>query len=120
MQREECTEEHIGTIAERNACRSPWTNTLDGRFSVRMPFRKVQTEITLDILNMINLFDSKGGQILYSSFKRLSVISGTISGTPPDLTGMNLGTITSPTFTRYFRDDLRSRWQMQLGARVRF
>jgi hypothetical protein len=69
---------------------------------------------------MINLFDSKGGQILYSSFKRLSVISGTISGTPPDLTGMNLGTITSPTFTRYFRDDLRSRWQMQLGARVRF
>jgi hypothetical protein len=32
---------------------------------------------------------------------------------------MNLGTITSPTFTRYFRDDLRSRWQMQLGARVR-
>jgi hypothetical protein len=120
MQREDCTAEHIGTIAERNACRNPWTNTLDGRFSVRMPFRKVQTEITLDILNMINLFDPKGGQVLYSSFKRLNVISGTISGTPPDLTGMNLGTITSPSFTRYFRDDLRSRWQMQLGARVRF
>jgi hypothetical protein len=120
MQREDCTAEQIGTISVRNSCRNPWTNTLDGRFSVRMPFRKVQTEITLDILNMINLFDPKGGQVLYSSFKRLSVISGTISGTPPDLTGMNLGTITSSSFTRYFRDDLRSRWQMQLGARVRF
>ena len=120
MQREECTAENIGHITERNACRSPWTNTLDGRFSVRLPVRRVSAEVTLDILNMINLFDPKSGQNLYSSFKRLSVISGTISGTPPDLTGMSLSTITGPTFTRYFRDDLRSRWQMQLGGRIRF
>jgi hypothetical protein len=120
MQREDCTADQIGRIAERNSCRNPWTNTLDSRFSVRLPVRRVQAEITLDILNLINLFDPKGGQNQYSSFKRLSVISGTLSGTPANLTGMSLSTITNPSFTRYFRDDLRSRWQMQLGGRVRF
>jgi hypothetical protein len=119
MQREDCTADQIGRIAERNSCRNPWTNTLDSRFSVRLPVRRVQAEITLDILNLINLFDPKGGQNQYSSFKRLSVISGTLSGTPANLTGMSLSTITNPSFTRYFRDDLRSRWQMQLGGRVR-
>ena len=29
-------------------------------------------------------------------------------------------TLVSQTFTRFNRDDLRSRWQIQLGARVRF
>jgi hypothetical protein len=120
MQREDCTASQIGTITERNSCRNPWTNTLDGRVSVQLPFRRVRAEVTLDVINLINLFDSKGGQNLYSSFKRLGVISGTLSGTPANLTGMSLSTITSSSFTRYFRDDLRSRWQMQLGGRVRF
>ena len=34
---------------------------------------------------------------------------------------LNLSTITSPNFQGTFnRDDLRSRWQAQFGARIRF
>ena len=36
------------------------------------------------------------------------------------LTGYNLTTLLSPTFQRFLRDDLRSRWQLQLGGRIRF
>ena len=56
-------------IIPRNACRAPWTNTLDGRFGVQLPYKRFKTEITLDVLNLINLIDSDKGLILqYSSF----------------------------------------------------
>jgi hypothetical protein len=121
-----CLSEYIGTIIPRNACRSPWTNTLDGRVNVQLPFRRVRTEITLDMLNLINLIDSQKGQSLYAGFGQLNVYSPvstanntTVTATQP-LVGYNLSTIMSPTFRKFFRDDLRSRWQMQLGARIRF
>ena len=38
----------------------------------------------------------------------------TVTATQP-LIGYNLSTIMSPTFRKFLRDDLRSRWQMQLG-----
>jgi carboxypeptidase family protein len=119
MQREECTAKQIGHIMERNTCRAPWINTLDARFAVNMPFKRVRSEITLDILNLINLLDSKGGQFQYANFNDILVAQPTVnaSGT---LTTLNLSGITSPSFQRFTRSDLRSRWQMQLGARVRF
>jgi len=36
------------------------------------------------------------------------------------VTGMNLGTLTNSSFSEFTRNDLRSRWQFQLGARLRF
>jgi hypothetical protein len=36
------------------------------------------------------------------------------------VTNYNIGFLTSPTFQKFQRDDLRSRWQMQLGGRIRF
>ena len=44
------------------------SNTLDARFAVKLPFRKVKAEITLDILNMINLVDSASGLFRYANF----------------------------------------------------
>jgi hypothetical protein len=32
----------------------------------------------------------------------------------------DIATLASPTFSKFIIDDLRSRWQAQLGARVRF
>ncbi len=117
-----CLAEYTGQIIPRNACRGPWQNTLDARVSVHLPFRRVRAEITADVLNLINLFDSKQGQFQYASFGQISVFSTvptSVTATAP-LTGYNISTLTSPTFTKFFRDDLRSRWQLQLGARLRF
>jgi carboxypeptidase family protein len=117
-----CLSDYVGRIIERNACRAPWQNTLDARVNVQLPFKRVRTEITADVLNLINLFDSKQGQFQYASFGQIQVfqpVPTSVTATAP-LTGYNISTLTSPTFTKFFRDDLRSRWQLQLGARLRF
>jgi hypothetical protein len=117
-----CLADYIGQIIPRNACRAPWTNTLDGRFAVQLPYKRFKTEVTLDVLNLINLFNHENGLIQYASNNEIlqpTPIPGTPSLASP-LTGYNITTLVSPTFTRFLRDDLRSRWQLQLGARVRF
>ena len=57
-ERRPCLADFIGQIIPRNACRAPWTNTLDGRFAVQLPYKRFKTEVTLDVLNLINLFDA--------------------------------------------------------------
>jgi hypothetical protein len=128
IQSDPCLAKYVGQIFPRNACRSPWNNTLDARLGTRLPFKKVSAEITLDILNFMNLLSSSNGIIQYSSFAEINPFSTTPS-TPTltsPITGYNLATLTAkdangnPTFSKFLRDDLRSRWQMQLGARFRF
>ena len=117
-----CLASFIGQIIPRNACRAPWQNTLDGRFAVELPYKRYRTEITLDVLNLINLIDSKSGLFQYESFgqdTRIVPVPSTVTIAAP-LTGYNIGLLTTSNFTRFLRDDLRSRWQVQLGARVRF
>ena len=119
---EPCLAKYIGQIIPRNACRAPWQNTLDGRFAVELPYKRYRTEITLDVLNLINLIDSKSGLFQYESFgqdTRIVPVPSTVTIAAP-LTGYNITSLTAPGFTRWLRDDLRSRWQLQLGGRIRF
>ena len=119
---DDCLTQYIGQIIPRNACRTPWTNTLDGRFGVQLPFKRVKTEITVDALNLINLFDRNSGLFQFASFGQIqqpTPIPTSVTRANP-LTGYNLTTLLSPSFTRFLRDDLRSRWQLQLGGRIRF
>src|SRR3954469_14800715 len=122
LQGDECLTNYIGQIIPRNACRVPWQNTLDGRFAVELPYKRYRTEITLDALNLINMFDAKSGLFEYLGFGQSTLIQPipTTVTTAAPFTGYNIAALTSSTFTRYQRDDLRSRWQIQLGARVRF
>ncbi|MBW8895751.1 MAG: hypothetical protein JF613_06165 [Acidobacteria bacterium] len=122
VQGDDCLKKYIGQTIPRNACRAPWTNTLDGRIAVALPFKKVKAEITLDAFNLINLLDSKGGQFKYASFNEITVIQPvptSVTAIAP-LTGYNLSGLTSTTFSKFLRDDLRSRWQLQLGGRISF
>jgi hypothetical protein len=117
-----CLAKYVGQILPRNACRAPWTNTLDAKFKVELPYKRYRTEVSLDVLNLINLFDRTRGIISYASNNEILqpvTIPSTPTVTSP-VTGYNITTLVSPTFARFNRDDLRSRWQIQLGARVRF
>jgi hypothetical protein len=117
-----CLADFVGQIVPRNACRAPWQNTLDGRFAIQLPYKRYKTEITLDALNLINLLDSKSGQFQYMSFGQytgIQPVPATVTATAP-LTGYNITPLNAAGFQRFLRDDLRSRWQIQLGARVRF
>ena len=117
-----CLATFIGRIIPRNACRAPWQNTLDGRFAIQLPYKRYKTEVTLDALNLINLIDSKRGLFQYEPFgqdTRIGTVPTSVTAAAP-LVGYNIASLTSATFRRFLRDDLRSRWQIQLGARVRF
>jgi hypothetical protein len=120
---EECLSSFIGRIHERNACRSPWLNTFDFRLNVGLPFRRVKAEITWDLLNMINLFGRTQGLQEWANFNQLTVIRPTFAsnGQPIyNISGLFTGGQLRTAEELMLRDDLRSRWQMQLGARIRF
>ena len=72
----------------------------------------------MDILNLINFFDADHGYFRYASSNFITPVAPITTGGV--VTGMNLGTLTNSSFSEFTRNDLRSRWQFQLGARLRF
>jgi hypothetical protein len=96
----------------------PWTNGLDFHTAVNAALGRFKPEFTFDILNLINLFDSSKGQVEYAAFHDLLVANATASATGEYTYSVN--SIARPGGVRYTRDDLRSRWQAQMGLRLRF
>lgn len=124
---EACYADFLGRIHERNACRAPWINTFDFRLALNVPTgRRTKVELTFDLLNLLNRLDSQDGLLRYANFNDILVNS--FAGVDP-ATGKaiyNIATVTNvdatgkPTFVKFTRDDLKSRWQGQFGLRVRF
>jgi hypothetical protein len=110
-----------GTIVERNSCRGPWTNSLDFGTAFRVPMGRYRGEITFNVQNLINSFNSSNGLVEFATFNGIAPASGAID----PVTGKWIYTlntiVTAPaTNPRFSRDDLRSRWQGQLGFNFRF
>jgi hypothetical protein len=112
--------EHRGEIVPRNASRLPWTNTVDFRVAANVPWGRRKLELTMDVLNVLNLIDSNKGIIQFLANQNTSPIQfgGIDAATGKPI--YNIATLASPTFSKFITDDLRSRWQAQLGVRVRF
>ena len=119
---EPCLAEYIGRIHERNTCRAPWINTFDARLNLGLPFKRVKAEITWDLLNVVNLFDRSNGLLEYANFNDLLVVRATTTTTPItyNLSNLFLNGVRQTPEEQFTRNDLLSRWQMQLGARIRF
>lgn len=108
-----------GRIMERGSSRSPWTNSLDFRAALGVPVQKVKLEVTLDVLNVLNLINSDWGVIDFATFNDLNPFSAPTIDSSGRMV-YNLANIVAPTYVKFDRDDLRSRWQGQLGLRLRF
>jgi hypothetical protein len=124
---EECLAKQIGTIAKRNSCRSPFQHTFDVKFNVGVPVRRARVELTWDILNVLNLLDSKWGVLEYANFNDLLIVRPVLSGNQINYNLQNLfvldaagNKVRQNPLDQFTRADLLSRWQMQFGARVRF
>jgi hypothetical protein len=125
-----CLASYVGKIMPRNACRAPWINTLDARFAVQVPVNKVKAEITLDVLNLLNLITSNRGIVRYVSYGQSSPFTRTVIDSKGLPSTSQTPSATNPwvgydlkymsTSSRYTFDNLRSRWQLQLGGRIRF
>ena len=122
---EECLSDFIGKIHERNACRSPWRNTLDFKFNLGLPIKRAKVELTWDVLNLLNLIDHESGVQEYANFNDLLVVRPSVNNTTGVVT-YDLRNLFGEDGARqnpedlYTRNDLLSRWQMQFGARIRF
>lgn len=110
----------IGEIVARNAGRAPWTDQLDLRMAFKVPTgTRATLELTADLVNVLNVIDRNKGVFNLASFGDLNPIRFA-TDTATGKYVYDLATLNSPTFVKLDRDDLRSRWQAQLGARVRF
>ncbi len=113
---------HRGEIVPRNASRSPWTNRMDARLAFEVPFNegRRKVELTVDVLNVLNLLNSDWGRFQFTSNQNISPIryGGIDAATGKPI--YDIATLASPTYTKFITDDLRSRWQAQFGARIRF
>jgi hypothetical protein len=112
-----------GRIVERNSCRMPFTHSLDFRGAVNVAIGRFRPEFTVDVINLLNLLDSGRGQVEYAQFNDLLVTTSNPTGVTVETAGKynyNLGDVTRGARPRFSRDDLRSRWQAQIGMRLRF
>jgi hypothetical protein len=117
---DKCLSESRGKITERNCARQPFTNSMDVKFAVGLPVQRAKVELTMDILNFLNLLNDEWGRYEFLDFQTLNALAygGIDAATGKPI--YNIATLTSPTFRKFTIDNLRSRWQAQFGARVRF
>ena len=58
---EDCLQRQNGRILARNTCHTPWSNQVDLRLAQTVNARGVSAQLTLDLLNVLNLLDSTQG-----------------------------------------------------------
>jgi hypothetical protein len=108
-----------GQVVPRNSLRGPWTNGLDVSTSLNVPFGPRKIELRADVQNFLNLLNKDWGLIDFPIFNDIAPFPVTIDAATGKYV-YNLATINSPTYLKFNRDDLRSRWQAAFTARVRF
>lgn len=114
--------DYRGKIIARNHARAPWYNHLDVRYAVTVPLpRKAKIELTADVFNFLNLLNKDWGWQYFGNFGSTNLIGyGGIDAATGKMR-YNLSTLMGSSYQGLFtRADLRSRWQAQFGARIRF
>jgi hypothetical protein len=117
-----------GKMSERSGAREPWAHQLDLRVNQEIPtWGDHKIEITLDILNVLNLLNSDWGWIRNTglnqtvtmlTFKSFETAAGPDYGKPRyQWAGLP---VTDGKADPTSPDNILSRWQMQLGLRYTF
>jgi hypothetical protein len=114
--------DYRGQIFPRYAGRARWTNQLDLRYAIRIPFgEKARAEASIDVFNFLNLINKDWGWQYFGSFPSTNLIGYGGIDKASGKVMYNLSTINSTTYQGVFtRDDLRSRSQAQFGIRFVF
>ncbi len=121
--------EYQGKILPRNAMRAPWVNLLDMRITQLIPtFSGQKIELTLDIQNILNVFNSEWGLQKYVEFQSFGLMGLTTdpqTRTVFDRQNRLIINYNDPNAANggqgiYTTDNFYSRWRMQLGMRYSF
>ena len=112
---------YMGSVVPRNSETSPWTETFDLKITQVIPiYRSVQTELYANILNVGNMLNHKWGLVSEVPFSYKRAVAGTTydavnqqyvyTFTPTTLNPVPTVADSTPA----------SRWQLQVGMRIRF
>lgn len=119
IERTPCLREARGTIIERGACQEPWFNQVDLRLSQEFStFRGQRAEVTLDVLNLMNLLNDEWGRKEFIANESYNLIA--IQNRNDVENGRMLMRPFAPLENANSIAGLTSRHQMQLGIRYRF
>jgi len=110
-----------GRILDRYEFTEPWARQLDFHYAVGLGFGRFRTEITADVLNLLNLVNDEWGVVKFVSNQ---------NSTPVQYAGIDSAT-GAHVYREAFRGawsaasqftvaDIRSRWTGRLGVRVTF
>jgi len=108
---------HRGTIAKRNDGNEPWRDDLDFRLGLRPEFMGQKLEITLDIINVLNLMNNEWGWVQQVNNQTDALLD--LKATDP-VSGKPVFSFNEKKTTAWQNDNFASRWQMQLGFRYSF
>jgi hypothetical protein len=119
--------EHKGQMLERNALRAPWSHQLDLRLTQEvMPLGGHKIEVTLDVLNLLNLLNKEWGWLKIASsnafFVNFHSVATATNGGPNAATtdaGKPRYAWPNPSDPSLPSNTL-SRWSAQLGLRYTF
>jgi len=116
---------HRGQYAERNGDRTPWSHNVDFHLAQQIPTVAGQRfEITVDVLNFLNLLNHSWGYI--PSISNAQDLLLTFHSLDPTATSPTYGKPRfvwqhgDPNAKPWFNDNLLSRWQAQIGLRYSF
>jgi hypothetical protein len=114
-------DEYRGHIPRRNEFFAPWNRILDFHYDLTLPIKIIRTQVTFDILNLINLIDQdKGGQYYVSNHSWTPIqYQGIDSATGKPKYKVAYSGALNPG-AAWSMNNLRSRWQLKLGLRVGF
>lgn len=113
-------DKYQGRVSERNGSDAPWIHSLDFHYDITLPIKVVDVQLTFDVLNLINLIDRNSGLIRYVYNQTYTPLA--YSGVDA-ATGKPIYTVASGALNdnkQYSTADLRSRYQLKLGARLSF
>ena len=115
IMRDDYLKSHRSEIMERNAARTPWFNEIDMRIAQDFKYLGHDVQITLDVLNVLNIINSDWGWYKYVPYQNNALLSfqGVESNGRPWFTFRDKK-------DPYTTDPLTSRWTMQLGLRYSF
>jgi hypothetical protein len=125
---------YMGSNAPRNSTTSPWNQTLDLKFTQEIPLsKKVHSEIYFDFLNLpalinqklnVHWFPANFGYLEEIPFSyRRGVASASYNATANGGQGQwtyNFNSSTLDAVPITVNDTPASRWQVQMGVRIRF
>jgi outer membrane receptor protein involved in Fe transport len=123
IQGQKCLRDSRGTLLQRGACRNPWQDFLDVRFTWASPevWKGLKAELQWDIFNVLNLVNPDWGHILSvtgnetASASFLKSVGYDTANQRPIYTFAGPGSIVNTTYS-----PTASRWRMQFGGRLLF